>query len=274
MAYFETKDGLRLFYRDWGTGKPVVLVHGWCINSDSWEYVQGELPNHSLRCISYDQRGCGRSEQAWTQYDYDTLASDLEALLDTLDLRDVTLAGHSLGSGVITRYLARYGNERIAKAVFVAGTTPLLVKTDDNLDGFDRSVLENSIAFMKRDRAAYIMSLVPSFFGADLPNDRVSQEMIDWAIGLTIQASPQAAVEMLRTCAMTDQRKELKEITTPTLIIHGDNDPGNPLELTAQKTHALMPNSRLIVYEGASHGFYIDMAARLNQDLLAFINSE
>jgi len=273
MAYFETKDGLKLFYRDWGTGKPVVLVHGWCINSDSWEYVQNELPNHGLRCISYDQRGCGRSEQTWTTYDYDTLAGDLAALLETLDLYDVTLAGHSLGSGVITRYLSRYGGERIARAAFIAGTTPFLMKTDDNPDAFDRSVLENSIDFMKRNRPAYIKSLVPAFFG-DAPNERVSQEMIDWAVGLTVQASPQAAVEMLRTCGMTDQRRELQEITTPTLIIHGDNDPGNPLELTAQRTHALMPNSRLLVYEGASHGFYIDMAARLNRDLLAFINGD
>lgn len=272
MAFIETKDGTKLFYKDWGTGKPVVLMPGWCINCDSWEYVMNDLPHHGLRCITYDQRGCGRSDQPWTGYDYDTLADDLASLLEQLDVREATLMGHSMGGGIVVRYLARHGEKRVARAVLVSTTTPFVLKTEDNPQGFDGQYLEATVEAMKKDRARYVGSLAPAFFGVDKPDETVSQEMIDWAIAITLQASPQAAIEMLRTNFQTDQRDELKNITVPTLIVHGSADQSTPLETTGKRTHQMMANSRLKVYEGKPHGLYITEAPRLNADLLDFIN--
>jgi non-heme chloroperoxidase len=272
MGFIEAKDGTKLYYKDWGTGKPVVLIHGWCINCDSWEYVMNDLPHRGLRCIAYDQRGCGRSDQPWTGYDYDTLSDDLQALLEHLDLREATLVGHSMGGGVVTRYLARHSAELVARAVLVATTTPLIAKTADNPEGVDRQYLEDSVAAMKTDRARYVGGLAPVFFGAERPDENVSQEIIDWAIALTLQASPQAAVEMMRTNFLTDQRDELKGIRVPTLIIHGDADQTSPLEITGKRTNEIMPDSRLKIYEGEAHGLYITEANRLKEDLLEFIN--
>jgi non-heme chloroperoxidase len=272
MAFIEAKDGTKLFYKDWGTGKPVVLIHGWCINCDSWEYVMNDLPHRGLRCIAYDQRGCGRSDQAWAGYDYDTSCEDLQALLEHLDVREATLVGHSMGGGLVTHYLARRVAQRIARAVLVATTTPFLAKTANNPEGIDRQYLEDNLAAMKRDRARYVGDLAPGFFGVQRPDENVSQEMIDWAIALTLQASPQAAVDMMRTNFLTDQRDELKAIHVPTLIVHGDADQTSPLEITGKRTNEIMPDSRLKIYHSKAHGIYITEANRLNEDVLEFIN--
>ncbi|MES2569045.1 MAG: alpha/beta hydrolase [Verrucomicrobiota bacterium] len=269
MAFIQSSDGTTIFYRDHGAGKPVVLIHGWCINCDSWEYVMGELPHHGIRCIAYDQRGCGRSDQPWTGYDYDRLADDLASLLESLDLTEATLVGHSMGCGVIVRYLARHGKKRVARAVLVSTPTPFVQKTDDNPDGFDPVFYKGMIAALKKDRPDYIRSLTEAFFGVDGP--AVSQGMKDWAFGLTLQAAPQAALEMCATYFKTDQREELKSIDVPVLLIHGSADQSTPLEITGKKTHDMIPGSRLLVYEGEAHGLYITAAHRLNADLLDFI---
>src|SRR5215207_6111805 len=150
MKFIKTGDGTRLFYQDWGAGRPVVLVHGWCINSDSWEYVMNELPHSGLRCVAYDQRGCGRSGRPWAGYNYDTLADDLQALLEHLDLREATLVGHSMGCGVVAHHLTRHGASRVARAALVA-TTPFIARAADNPEGVDRQYLEDSLAAMRRD---------------------------------------------------------------------------------------------------------------------------
>ncbi|HEX8267294.1 MAG TPA: alpha/beta hydrolase [Pyrinomonadaceae bacterium] len=272
MTFIETKDGTKLFYKDWGNGsKPVVLVHGWCINCDSWEYVMNDLPNRGLRCIAYDQRGCGRSAQSWNGYDYNTLADDLAAVLEHLDLREATLVGHSMGSGVVTRYLTKYGGKRVSEIVFVSGTTPFLLKTPDNPQGIDASFFEESLAAIKKDRAGYVGKIALPFFGIEKPDEKISQEMIDWGVALTLQASPRAATEMLRACFESDQREEVKKITVPTLIIHSDQDDSSPLEITAKRTHELLPNSQLKIYENSSHGLYITESQRLCDDIAAFI---
>jgi pimeloyl-ACP methyl ester carboxylesterase len=273
MTYIETEDGTQLFVKDWGSGQPVVLVSGWCINCDSWEYVMNELPHHGLRCIAYDSRGCGRSDQPWTGYDYDTLADDLAALLEQLNLHDAILVGHSMGSGVVVRYLTRHGDKRVARAVLISTTTPMVQQTADNLHGFASNCFEEMVAAIKQDRARYVASLAPAFFGVEAADENVSQEMIDWAVALTLQASPHAAIELLRTNFYADQREELKNMIVPTLIVHGSADQSTPLQITSERTHELLPNSQLIVYEGKPHGIYISEAKRLNQDLLAFINA-
>ena len=271
MSFIETKDKTKLFYKDWGTGKSIVFIHGWTVGSDSWEYAMIDLANRNYRAVAFDQRGCGRSDQPWNGYDYDTLADDLAALLEHLDLREATLVGHSMGCGVITRYLTKYGAERVARNVFVATTTPFLLKTEDNPDGIDKSVFDETIQALIKDRPQYINNLAAPFFGIGLPDISVSPEMMQWAVNSCLQASMRAAIETIRTNSETDMRKELTNITVPTLLIHGDGDVNTPLEITSAKTARLMPNSRLEIYKGLTHGLYITHAERLNDDILAFM---
>lgn len=272
MPFLET-NGTRLHYQDWGAGRPVVFIHGWAIGGGSWEYQALPLADQSLRCITYDQRGCGQSDDPGGGHDYDTLSDDLAALIEHLDLRGAVLVGHSMGGGVIARYLSRHGAGRVARIALAATTTPFPMKTVDNPDGFDVSALEDALARMRQDRALYVADIASGFFGAGLPGCSASPEMTQWGISLTMQASPKASVEMLRTSFSTDQRADLGAVTVPTLVLHGDMDQSCPLDLTGRETARLISDSRLAVYEGAPHGFLLTHKDRFNSDLLAFIGS-
>ena len=274
MPYFETKDQAHLFYKDWGTGPAVVFIHGWIVGSDLWEYQMLPLVSKGLRCIAYDVRGCGRSDDPGCGYDHDTLADDLEALLQHLDLHEVTLVSHSMGSGVIARYLSSHGTDRIARTALIAPTTPHLMKTTDNPEGIDHQVLENIIAALVQDRPRYLAEMAPNFFGAGLPECAVSAELTQWAVNLALQASPLATIELQRANIETDLRPDMAAFTVPTLIIHGDSDWGNPIELTAIRTSRAIPNSRLVVYENGPHGLFITHQERINRDLREFIQSK
>ncbi|BDI28926.1 arylesterase [Capsulimonas corticalis] len=270
MPFIET-DNTRLFYQDWGTGKPVLFIHGWCVGAGMWEYQTTALAEEGLRCIAYDQRGCGRSDDPGRGFDYDTLADDLAAMIDHLDLRDVVLVGHSMGGGVIAQYFHRHGAHRIAQAVLIATTTPYLRKSEDNPEGIDAAIFDNVIAQLKRDRPQYIASLAPAFLGEGLPGCNPSPEMTQWVVNLVLQASPRATIEMARTNSEADQRAVMASITVPTLLIHGDADAGNPVELTSCKSAELIPRARLKIYENAEHGLILSHKDQLNQDLLEFI---
>ncbi|MBC8136877.1 MAG: alpha/beta hydrolase [Fibrella sp.] len=271
MPFIETSDGVRLFYHDWGTGQPVVFVHGWTIGADSWEYQTTFLASHGLRCIAYDQRGGGRSSQPWDGYGYDTLADDLAALLDQLDLYEATLVGHSMGCGEIARYLSRYGSSRVSKTVLISTTTPHLVKTTDNPDGIEITLFYETLTRLIADRPKYLADIAPGFFGQGLPGCAVSPEMAQWGINLALQASLKASIDLFRTNAEGDLRADMGAFTVPTLIIHGDADTTATIELTARKTASAIANSRLAVYEGAPHGLFLTHTERLNSDLLGFI---
>lgn len=270
MPYVEVS-GTQLYYQDWGKGRPIVFVHGWAIGGSCWEYQSLPLSTQGFRCICYDQRGCGRSEDPGTGFDYDTLSDDLAALIDSLDLRDVSLISHSMGGGVVTRYLARHGGGRIARIVLAATTTPFPGKSADNPGGIDAQMGEALIAQMSSDRPRYVASIAPGFFGVGLPDCHTSPEIMQWGISLTLQASSKASVEMFRTSFGTDQRAELTDITVPTLIIHGDQDQSSPIALTGQKTANLIPGSRFVVYEGAPHGLLLTHIDRFNFDLVSFL---
>ena len=271
MPYFETKDQTSLFYYDWGTGQPVVFVHGWAVGANFWEYQTVPLAAQRLRCIAYDGRGCGRSDDPGRGYDYDTLADDLAALLETLNLRDVTLVGHSMAGGIIARFLVRHGASRVARSVLIAPTTPFLLKTSDNPAGIDQAVFDGLVARLSGDRPGYLADIAPSFFGAGLPGCDVSPAMVQWGVALALQASPLASIGLLRTNSETDQRTDLPGITVPTLVIHGDADAGNPVELTGRPTAALIPGAQLKVYENGPHGLPVTHRDCLNADLLKFI---
>lgn len=270
-SFIEMQDGTTLFFKDWGTGKPVVFIHGWVLGSEMWEYQMTNLSSQGLRCIAYDKRGCGRSSQPSDGYDFDTFADDLATLIEQLDLHDVTLVAHSMGGGEVARYLSRYGTNRIKGTVLIATITPFLYRTADNPDGFDPSSCEQSIAFLQQDRPHYFTTMAPGFLGDGLPNASVSPEMVQWLVNLALQASPRAAIQMMQAQSETDFRDDKAAFTIPTLIIHGDRDLGAPLALTGQKTADMIPGSQLKVYEGAAHGLFITYKEQLNRDLLTFI---
>jgi len=265
-----TRDWTTIFYKEWGTGKPVVFVHGWALNSDMWQYQMTFLAAQNLRCVAYDRRGHGRSGQPGRGYDYDTLADDLAALIGHLDLREVTLVGHSMGGGEIVRYLSRHGAGRVARAVLLAATLPFPLKTADNPDGVEEARFEDLRAALGKDAPHWFASGAPGFFGAGLPGGSVSPEMSQWGVNLCLQTSLKAMIDCNRALAGTDFRGELRKITVPTLVIHGDSDQSAPLDLTGRKTARLIPGSQLKVYEGAPHGLFITHMERLNGDLLAF----
>jgi non-heme chloroperoxidase len=268
----ETADGTSLFYQDWGSGRPVVFSHGWAAGGDMWEYQMLHLANHGLRCIAHDRRGCGRSSRPGHGYDFDTFADDLAALIDRLELREVTLVGHSMGCGEIARYLSRHGSRRVARVALVATTTPFALKTADNPDGADRAVFDFMVSELAKDRPRYLAAAAPAFFGVGSPNVSVSPETIRWGVDLALRASLKATIDMVRAFSETDFRSDLRAFTMPTLLVHGDADTTAPLASTARKTARAIPESELKVYQGAAHGLFITEKDRFNRDLLAFVN--
>ena len=271
MPFIETDDGSSLFYKDWGTGEPVLFVHGWVLGADMWEYQMTPLAAQGLRCIAYDLRGSGRSDQPGHGYDPDSLAGDLAAVIQQLDLHGVTLVGHSMGSAQIVRYLSRHQADRGARVAFVATTLPFLLKTDDNPDGLDGAVFEETLAAVGEDRPRFAAGVADLWFGNGLPGVSVSPELQQWLLGLFMQASPRAAVEMFRAFTQTDFRADLAAVAVPTLIIHGDSDAMAPLEISARKAAAAIPHSQLTLYQHASHGLFLSHRRRLNADLIEFI---
>lgn len=264
--FIHTTDDVKLFYRSWGEGKPLVFLAGWTLNSDMWAYQMAPLVKQGFLCIAYDRRAHGRSSDPGRGYDFDTLANDLATVLEALELTDVTLIAHSFASGEMVRYVTRFGPSRLARLVFVApAATPFLLKTADNPNGVDGEFFEQLRTAFLKSFPDWAESNAEPYF---IPG--TSRAIKDWTIRMMTQTSLQAAIELNRTQTTTDFRKELTQIKLPTLILHGDRDASAPLELTGRPTAALIPGARLKVYEGGPHGLYFTHAERLNQDLLEF----
>lgn len=272
-GFIHTDDGVSLFYRDWGRGHggagAVVFLSSWSLNSDSWAYQMLALTERGYRCIAYDRRGHGRSSDPGAGFDFDRLADDLAGLLETLDLRQVTLVGHSMSCGEIIRYLTRHGSGRVARAVLVGTITPMLGRTDDNPDGIDPAVFEDfRTEWLKRDFPAWLEDNIRPFMTPDS-----SPDMMAWVKSMALQASLKALLDCHRAITSMDFRRELREITVPTLLVHGDLDVSSPLDITGRKTAELMPNVTLTVYKGAPHGLFLTHMDRFNRDLLAFLGA-
>jgi pimeloyl-ACP methyl ester carboxylesterase len=270
-SFLTTSDGAALFYRDWGTGSPLVFLAPWGLHSDWWEYQMAFLSAHGLRCIAYDRRGHGRSVESAAGYEFNTLSDDLSAVMQQLDLQHVTLVAHSMGCGELVRYFSRHGGRGIARVVMVAPITPMTLKTPDNPDGVDTATLEKAREALCKDRPHVIAAAAPAFFGA--PKNPVSAEMMQWWTDMLLQCSMKVLLQLHRVFTTTDFRPDLRAISRPTLVIQGDCDTSTPLELTGRRTTALIPGSQLKVYEGAAHGLPITHADRLNHDLLAYASS-
>lgn len=270
MPYFEGSDGTSLFYTDWGQGKPVVFVAGAWLSSSSWEFQMLPLADQGLRCIAMDRRGHGRSDWVGHGYDYDTLADDLAALLDRLDLREVTLVAHSMGGGEVIRYLSRHGYDRVSRVVLIAVTAPLALRTPDNPEGVDRSIFDAVTADRTRDRPKWMARNAQAFFATHLGNT-ISSELMEWTVQRCLDCSAKAAVEVVETGFSTDLRKESAALQVPTLIIHGDADASAPIDLCGRRLAKLVPDNVYKEYPGAAHGIFMTHAEQLNQDLLDFI---
>ncbi len=273
LPYVETRDGTRLFYIDGGAGEPVVFVASAWLSSRMWEFQLPALVDQGLRCIAFDRRGHGRSDWPWDGYDYDTLADDLAALMDSLELQNATLVGHSAGGGEIIRYLTRQGASRVQRIALVSATTPFAMKTESNPDGVDPAWMEADMAVRTADRAKWYADHADGFFGVGLPGITISPEFAEFMIGQCLDCSARATTEFFLTGFATDLRDELRALQMPTLIIHGDHDAQAPIDLCGRQTARLVPNNRFLEYENAAHGLFITHAARLNADLLHFIQN-
>ncbi|HMG52902.1 MAG TPA: alpha/beta hydrolase [Kofleriaceae bacterium] len=265
-SFIETRDGTRLFHLDWGSGAPVVFLHAWALNADLWEYQMTELAERGLRCIAYDRRGHGRSSDPGRGYDFDTLADDLAAVLDRLDLRGVTLVAHSMGGGEVARYLSRHGSARIARAVLVSTVTPIVGRAPDNPEGADPKVYEAMIAGLKADRPAAVAGGLPLFTGTR----SVSPAMTQWLTDQFLRSSLKACIECMRAIAAADFRADLRAFTIPTLVIHGDADQLNRLDRTGRRTAEAIRGSELKIYPGAPHGVILTDKQQFTRDVLAF----
>jgi non-heme chloroperoxidase len=254
MPFIETKDATSLFYRDWGEGKPVVFCAGWTLSSDMWRSQMLALSDAGMRCVAYDRRGHGRSDDPGSGYEYDTLADDLDALLTALDLEDVCLVAHSMAGGEIIRYLARHDDVRVERAAFVSSVAPLALAGPDNPEGIDPALIEAVRAMWRRDFSQWIEDGAAGYFATQFAENSVSDEDVAWTFRDMQRASFRAVFDVNRAQMEADWRQEMRAVAVPTLLIHGDADASIPLELSSRRTVGLIANSRLEVYENAGHG--------------------
>jgi non-heme chloroperoxidase len=273
MSIVKTEDGTKIYYSDWSSGKPVVLIHGWPLNADMWEKQALFLAEHGLRVVTYDRRGFGQSGQSWDGYDYDTFAGDLNSVINFLDLREVTLVGFSMGGGEVVRYLSRYGASRIAKAVLVSSVTPYLLKTGDNPDGVDPATFNEIEENIRKDRFAFLKSFGAKFFGRTMINHTVSDAVLEWTQTMAMTSSPRATLAAAKAWSTTDFREEMKQIKLPVRIIHGTGDTTVPIDNSGRRSVAILPDAQLSEYEGEPHGLFLTAADKLNAELLEISRS-
>jgi pimeloyl-ACP methyl ester carboxylesterase len=271
MPYIQAQDDTEIFYYDWGTGAPVILIHGWPLDSKSWEYQSRVLADNGFRVIAYDRRGFGRSDWPYEGYEYDTLASDLNDLIEELELEEVSLVGFSMGGGEVARYLATYGSARVKKAVFVSAVTPYLLKTEDNPDGVEKKVFDTMVENLVKDRPAFLETFAKMFYGVSLVKHPVSSESIEFFSEMALTGSPKATIDLVRAFSETDFRDDLTGITIPTMFIHGTSDATVPIDASARRAVKLVTGAILNEYDGEPHGLNVTAAERLNEDLVSFL---
>jgi len=279
MSFVTTRDDVDLYTKEWGTGRAVVMMHGWPLSSDSFDDLSMAIADAGMRAIAYDRRGFGRSDQPWDGYDYDTLADDLAAVIEQTDAEDVTLLGFSMGGGEVARYLSRHHASNlqpavpIKQAVLIASIVPYMLKTADNPHGVDPSIFDAAANGMKADRAKFWSSFFRDFYGVGTRSQPVSDEVLEWSRDVSMQASLKATLACAEAFATTDFRPDLPAFTMPTLIIHGTGDKTVPIDATGRAAAAAIAGSTLIEYDGAPHGLLASHKPQLIADVLKFLQS-
>ncbi|MDW0192058.1 MAG: alpha/beta hydrolase [Nitrososphaeraceae archaeon] len=268
-----TKDGTEIYYKDWGKGPVVTFSHGWPLSADAWDGKMLFLVQTGFRTIAHDRRGHARSSQASSGNDMDGYADDLAAVIETLDLKDAVLVGHSTGGGEVARYIGRHGTKRVAKAVLIAAVPPIMVKSAVNPEGLSMDVFDNMRSGLMKDRSQFYKDLAIQFYGANRPGAKVSQGMLDQFWLWSMQAGLKNAYESIKAFSETDFTEDLKKIDVPTLVIHGEDDQIVPVKDSAMKSTRLIKGAKEIYYPGAPHGITATLQDQVNADLLAFLKS-
>jgi non-heme chloroperoxidase len=271
MNTITTQDGTQIYYKDWGTGQPIVFSHGWPLSADAWEDQVVFLAQRGFRCIAHDRRGHGRSSQPWKGNDMDTYADDLAALVETLDLKNTIHVGHSTGGGEVARYIGRHGTKRVARTVLIGAVPPLMLKTAANPGGLPMEAFDQIRAGVLADRSQFFRDLPTPFYGANRPGAKVSQGLRDsfWLQGML--AGFKGAIDCIKAFSETDFTDDLKKFNVPTLILHGDDDQIVPIGASALLSSKIVKGSTLKIYPGAAHGMCSTLKDQVNADLLAFV---
>jgi non-heme chloroperoxidase len=272
MPHITTRDGTQLYVKDWGSGRPVVLLHGWPLSADSWDAQAMALADAGLRAIAYDRRGFGRSDQPWTGYDYDTLADDLaDVLKETGAEEDATLVGFSMGGGEVARYMSRHEGKGVIAAGLVSSVVPYMLQTDDNPDGVPEEKLQSIAEGILKDRPGFFRTFLEQFFGVGFISSPVSDETVDWAWRLAMQGGLKPILACAQSFGHTDFRSDLPAFRVPTLVVHGTSDKTVPIDPTGRAAARGIAQSQLVEYDGAPHGLTVTEGDRFTNDLLTFL---
>jgi non-heme chloroperoxidase len=270
----ENHHEIKIYYKDWGQGDPIVFCHGWPLSSDAWEDQMLFLAQRGYRCIAHDRRGHGRSSQTWNGNDMNTYADDLAKLIEALNLKGVTLIGHSTGGGEVARYIGRHGTKRVSKAVLIGAVTPLMLKTASNPTGLPMKVFDDIRSNVLKDRSQFFQDFSAPFYGANRPGAKVSQGLRDsfWHQGM--HAGFNALNDCIKAFSETDLTQDLKKFDIPTLILHGSDDQIVPIEASAKQAVKMIRDAQLKIIEGAPHGMCSTLKDQINSDLLTFIQEK
>ena len=276
MPYVSTDDETELYVKEWGNphAQPVILIHGWPLNADSWDDVALGLAEAGFRTIAYDRRGFGRSEQPWDGYDYDTLADDLAAVIDQCDAEGATIVGFSMGGGEVARYLARHGTASVSKAALIASVVPYMLKADDNPDGVPQAAFDDMESQIRADRYAFLQSFAKTFYGVGFFAKPVSQGVLDATFAMAIMGGQRPTLQCLEAFSTTDFRPDCAAFDLPTLILHGTGDQTVPIDVSARQAAKLIPHAQLIEYDGGPHGLLATHKEEVTRDLIAFLRDE
>jgi pimeloyl-ACP methyl ester carboxylesterase len=274
MPTVTTKDHVKLHVKDWGTGRPVIMMHGWPLSADSFDDLAMAVAGAGLRAIAYDRRGFGRSDQPWGGYDYDTLADDLGSVINEyVGAQDATLLGFSMGGGEVARYMTRHHGRGVKQAILVASVVPYMLKTADNSKGVEHSVFDAMAKAITEDRAKFWSAFFKDFYGVGNASQSVSEEVLEWSRQVSMQAGLNATLGCAKAFSSTDFRGDLPSFRVPTLIVHGTADKTVPIDTSARQAAAGIPGSRLVEYDGAPHGLFASHKDRLIADVLSFVRA-
>ena len=274
MSYITAKDGTEIYYKDWGKGPAVTFSHGWPLSSDAWDGQMLFLAQRGFRVVAHDRRGHGRSSQASSGNDMNGYADDLAAVIEALDLKEVTLVGHSTGGGEVARYIARHGTKRVARAVLIAAVPPIMLKSATNPEGLPMEVFDSIRNGLMNDRSQFYKDLALQFYGANRPGAKVSQGTLDQFWLWSMQAGLKNAYESIKAFSETDQTEDLKQFDVPTLVLHGEDDQIVPVKNSAKKSVRLIKGAKEIYYPGAPHGITATHQDQVNAELLKFLKDE